>query len=69
MHKVSSNDTIGLFIGTVFVGGNEWHITLTVNERDIHFKLDTGADANVLPLDVYQHVLSDAPMTRTYIPY
>ena len=68
MHTVDSNDTGGLFIGTVFVGGidrNEWQTTLKVNERDITFKLDTGADANVLPLDVHQHVLSDVPMTRT----
>ena len=35
------------------------------SERDITFKLDTGADANVLPLDEYQQVLSDVPMTRT----
>ena len=27
--------------------------------------LDTGVDANVLTLDVYQQVLSDVPMTRT----
>ena len=68
VHTVDSNDTSGRFIGTVFVGGidrNEWHTTLKVNERDITFKLDTGADANVLPLDVYQQVLSDVPMTRT----
>ena len=44
---------------------NEWHTTLKVNERDITLKLNTRADANVLPLDVYQHVLSDVPMTRT----
>ena len=68
MHTVHSSDTSGLFIGTVFVGGidsNEWHTTFKVNERDITFKLDTGADANVPPLDVYQQVLSDVPMTRT----
>ena len=68
VHTVDSSDTSGLFIGTVFVGGidrNEWHTTLKVNERDITFKLDTGADANVLPLDVYRQVLSDVPMTRT----
>ena len=68
MHTVDSSDTSGLFIGTVFVGGidrNEWHTTLKVNERDITFKLDTGADAKVLPLDVYQRLLSDVPMTRT----
>ena len=55
MHAVGSNATSGLFIGTLFVGGiarNEWHTTLKVNERDIYFKRDTGADANVLPLDV-----------------
>ena len=68
VHIVDSSDTRGLFIGTVFVGGidsNEWHTTLKVDERDITFKLDTGADANVPPLDVYQQVLSDVPMTRT----
>ena len=69
MHTVDSNDTGGLFIGTVIVSGidsNEWHTALKVNERDITYKLDTGADANVLPLDAYRRVLSDVPMTRTY---
>ena len=40
-------------------------MALKVNERDITFILDTGADANVLSLDVHQQVLSDVPMTRT----
>ena len=44
---------------------NEWHTPLKVNEWEVTFKLDTGADANVLPLHVYQHVLSDVPITRT----
>ena len=53
MHAVDSNDTSGLFIGTVFVGGidrNEWHTTL---------------NANVLPLDNYRPFLSEVPLTRT----
>ena len=68
VHTVDSNDTSGLFIGTVFVRGidrNEWHTMLKVDERDITVKLDTCADANVLQLDVYQQVLSDVSMTRT----
>ena len=70
MHTVDSNDRGGLFIDTVFVGDidrNEWHTVLKVNERDITFKLDIGADAHVLPLDVYQQVLTDVLITRTYI--
>ena len=53
----------------MFDGGidrNEWHTILKVNAQYITFKLDTGADANVIPLEVYQQVLSDVPMTRTY---
>ena len=68
MHNVDRNDTSGRLIGTVFVGGidrNAWRTMLKVNERGITFKLDTGAHANVLPLDMYQHLLSDVLMTRT----
>ena len=68
MHSVESDDTSGLFIGTVFVGGincNEWHTTLRLNNSDVIFKLDTGADANVLPLDVYQQIYSNVPLTPT----
>ena len=54
-----------MFVGDI--DRNEWHTMLKVNEQDITFKLDTGADANVLPLDVYQQVLSDVLMTRTDI--
>ena len=54
-----------MFVGDI--DRNEWHTTLKVNEQDITFKLDTGADANVLSLDVYQQVLSDVLMTRTDI--
>ncbi len=34
------------------------------NERKRHHVYN-GADANVLPLDVYKQALSDVPMTRT----
>ena len=68
VHSVESDDTSGLFIGTVFVGGincNEWQTTLRLNNSDVIFKLDTGADANVLPLDVYQQIYSNVPLTPT----
>ena len=37
VHSVESDDTSGLFIGTVFVGGingNEWHTTLRLKEKE-----------------------------------
>ena len=48
VHTVDGSDTSGLLIGTVFVCGIdriEWYTTLKVNERDITFKLDSGASA------------------------
>ena len=30
-----------------------WYIDLETNGSDVHYKIDTGAQANVIPLNVY----------------
>ena len=36
--------------------GTVWHETATISGVAINFKLDTGADANVLPMHVYRQL-------------
>ena len=45
----------GLYIGAIHNSGNteqwgKWHETLQLEGHGIRFKLDTGAQANVLPV-------------------
>ena len=68
MCTVESGDTSGLFIGTVYVGDIDrsgWHANLFVSNQEVCFKLDSGADANVLPLDTYERLGSVAPLMET----
>ena len=68
VYTVESGDTSGLFIGTVYVGEIDrsgWHANLFVSNQEVCFKLDSGADANVLPLDTYERVGSVAPLMET----
>ena len=41
------------------------HESLSVEGHPIHFKLDTGAQANVLPAKVLQSMEPQPPLTRT----
>ena len=48
-----------LFVGTLFIGdiqANDWQTKLRVNDTPVTFKLDTGAQANVLPVNVYPRI-------------
>ena len=53
------------FVGSVFVGsihprsGDKWKAKLRVENIETTFKLDTGAQANVLPLSLYNRIVSD----------
>ena len=54
-----------LFVGTLFIGdiqANDWQTKLRVNDTPVTFKLDTGAQENVLPVNVYHRI---KPLART----
>lgn len=56
----------GLFIGTMSIGllkaktDGSWCSNVTVGNTLVQFKLDTGAEANVLPLQVFRSMESKA---------
>ena len=54
-----------LFIGQVQKDGhdNEWTAILHVNDNKVQFKLDTGAQANVIPKHVFNS-LKGTPQLR-----
>ncbi|UYV64942.1 K02A2.6-like, partial [Cordylochernes scorpioides] len=41
------------FLGSVEDNSKKWIVPIKVNNRQINFKIDTGADVNVLPLQYY----------------
>lgn len=60
-----------LFIGTVTrappVEESAWFTSLRVGGTPIKFKLDTGAEANVLPLGVYSKLRNKSPLLETSV--
>ena len=60
-----------LFIGTVTsaprVADSAWFSNLLVGGTPIKFKLDTGAEANVLPLSVYAKLRNKSPLSETSV--
>ena len=46
-------------------GGSDWCMDMTINSKDIMFKLDTGAQANVLPGAVYAQIANSVPLMKT----
>ena len=63
-----TGDDRQLFVGTLFIGdiqANDWQIKLRVNDTPVTFKLDTGAQANVLPVNVYRRIQPNKPLART----
>jgi hypothetical protein len=48
----------GFQIGDVGGAGAVWQMTLSTNGKSIVYKLDTGAQANILPYAEYQHLVS-----------
>jgi len=59
MHNLSS-EIDSLFIGTVNMDhistkrDNSWYANIDAGNMSVKFKLDTGAETNVLPLAVYK---------------
>ncbi|UYV74578.1 K02A2.6-like [Cordylochernes scorpioides] len=41
------------FLGSIEDNSKKWIVPIKVNNRQINFKIDTGADVNVLPLQYY----------------
>ena len=63
----STGDDGQLFVGTLFTGdiqANDWQTKLKVNDTPVTFKLDTGAQANVLPVNVYRRIQPNKPLAR-----
>ena len=57
-----------LFVGTLFIGdieANDWQTKLRVHDTPVTFKLDTGAQANVLPVNVFRRIQPNKPLART----
>ena len=52
---ITSDD--GLFIGVIDTSGKEnpkdWNMTLEINDKKVTLKLDTGAQCNVMSLQIY----------------
>ena len=52
---ITSDD--GLFIGVIGTSGKEnpkdWNMTLEINDKKVTLKLDTGAQCNVMSLQIY----------------
>lgn len=67
----SDNGDQELFIGTVTsappVEDSAWFTNLRVGGTPIKFKLDTGAEANVLPLSVYLKLRNKSPLSETSV--
>ena len=64
----STGDDGQLFVETLFIGdiqANDWQAKLRVNDTPVSFKLDTGAQANVLPVNVYRCIKPNKPLART----
>lgn len=60
-----------LFIGAVELKDRTnsmekaWHADIDIGEVTVKFKLDSGAEANILPLDIYRSLKRAAPMHPT----
>ena len=66
-------DPDDLFLGTVQILNcnearvvkNDWVAKIRTGDTDIDFKLDSGAQGNVLPLDVYRRIIPAVPLNPT----
>ncbi|XP_068726228.1 uncharacterized protein [Montipora capricornis] len=59
------------FIGTVtgVTTDSAWFSTVTVGGSSVKFKLDAGAEANVLPLSVYSELQNKSPLMDTSVVF
>ena len=53
------------FIGTIGQGdktpAEDWNVDMAISEKNVKLKLDTGAQCNVMPLDLYKRLTSEKP--------
>lgn len=55
VNKVQKEDD-SIFLGTTTAGGDPWMIQ--VMDRNVKFKIDTGADVTVIPDNVFNHIFA-----------
>lgn len=48
-----------VFLGSVTAKGEPWMVDIDINERQVPFKIDTGADVTVLPHSVFKELFKD----------
>ncbi|KAJ7996477.1 hypothetical protein DPEC_G00237470 [Dallia pectoralis] len=53
-----------VFLGAVDAGKEPWTVQLKVREKEVRFKIDTGADVTALPADVYYDITGGPDVTR-----
>ena len=69
----SCDDSEYLFIGTIEdvmndrLPVNEWTIKISTNDSDIVYKIDTGAQANVLPFSAYNKLTKKPKLLSTNV--
>jgi hypothetical protein len=72
---MNSDEETELFIGTLHVNSvdndkSDWTETLTINDHNIVFKLDTGAQANIIPKLIFDKLdLPGQQLTKTKVSY
>ncbi len=71
VHAVDENEEMlqDLFIGTLSVDSCElsWYEELSINKKAVKFKLDTGAEANVLPRRLFRQLNSKETVKPTKV--
>lgn len=56
--KFREEDNDSLFLGTITAGKDPWTVDLQLKNKNVHFKIDTGADVTVIPDYVFNTVYS-----------
>lgn len=59
-----------IFIGELDGGENQagrWQEKIGVGQTDVNFKLDTGAQANILPLAMWETAVPDGNLSATKV--
>ena len=62
--KNASADSKAFHVGAIDGPGASWRKSLSTNGRTVQYKLDTGAQVNILPYEVYQRF---SPRPRLYM--
>ena len=68
MHEVYDNDSDShIFLNSVETKDqlNDWKVNVKIQNKNISVKHDTGAQCNVLPLQVYRQINRNKPLKRS----